>query len=151
MEQLSLRSIEEQLRDSIQAYLDEDGEIKGVTVKLAYEIPEEIEYPLVVINEIENSENTRYTIASGEQVTNLAYQIECICSTTEVGDEILDASRSAKLLATKVSLVCGGKDYKMRRVGNTPLTPITSDRTVMRYIERYECCLFLKQNILYRR
>lgn len=115
-------------------------------------MPKVIEYPLVVITEIANSENTRYTTQDGEQVTNLTYQIETLCQTTELVDgTLLDATRSAKLLATKVSKLLGGEKYMMRRVGDNALRPVNQDKTIMRYIERYETCLFLKQNTLYRR
>lgn len=121
-------------------------------MKLAYEVPQVIEYPLVVITEIANSENTRYTTHEGEQVTNLTYQIETLCEATELKDgTLLDPTRSAKLLGTKISKFLGGENYKFRRVGDNALRPITQDKTIMRYIERYETCLFLKQNTLYRR
>lgn len=137
-------------------------------VKLNYEVPDKIEYPLVVITEILNSEDTRYTTADGEQVTDLTYQVECICRATKVNVEkevineetgkaetiveqnILDSTRSAKLLALKVANVLG-KEYKLRRIGNNPTNPVNADKTIMRAIDRYEGCLFLKQNIIYRR
>lgn len=137
-------------------------------VKLAYEVPDKIEYPLVVLTEILNSEDTRYTTDKGEQVTDLTYQVECICRATNVNVEVekvneetgetetitekqtLDSTRSAKLLALKVSHVLGGT-YKLRRLGNNPLNPVNADKTIMRAIDRYEGCLFLKQNIIYRR
>lgn len=137
-------------------------------VKLAYEVPDKIEYPLVVLTEILNSEDTRYTTDEGEQVTDLTYQVECICRATNVNVEVekvseetgetetitekqtLDSTRSAKLLALKVSHVLGGT-YKLRRLGNNPLNPVNADKTIMRVIDRYEGCLFLKQNIIYRR
>lgn len=121
-------------------------------VKLSYEVPNKVSYPLVVITEIVNSENTKYSTDKGEQVTNLSYQVESICDTTELSDKtILDASRSAKLLGTKISKLLGGERYKLERKGDDPLKAISSDRTIMRYINRYEGCLYLKQNIIYRR
>lgn len=121
-------------------------------VKLSYEVPNKVSYPLVAITELVNSENTKYSTDKGEQVTNLSYQIDSICDTTQLSDgTILDASRSAKLLGTKISKLLGGERYKLERKGDSPLVAINSDRTIMRYINRYECCLFLKQNIIYRR
>lgn len=121
-------------------------------VKLSYEDLDNISYPLVVITEIVNTENSKYSTDKGEQVTNLTYQVESICDTTELSDKIiLDASRSAKLLGTKISKLLGGENYKLERKGDDPLKAISSDRTIMRYINRYEGCLYLKQNIIYRR
>ena len=140
------------MKEELIQYLKEDNTFKQVNVKLAYEIPTVIEYPLVVITEILNSENDRYSTIDGEQVTNITYQVESICEATELTDgTILDATRSAKLLAIKVSKLFGGERYNFKRVGDSPLRPVNADKTIMRYIDRYEGCLFLKQNIIYRR
>ncbi len=121
-------------------------------VKNAYDIPKKIEYPLVIITEINNSENLKFTTIKGEQVTNLAYQIESYCDDTQLSNgEIIRAVDSAKLLGTKISKLLGGEKYKMARVGQDSLQNSTPDSTVKRHIQRYECCLELKTNTLYRR
>lgn len=121
-------------------------------VKKSYEVPQEVEYPLVVITEILNSENTRYTTNEGEQVTNLTYQIDCQCKQTKIADgTILNAPDSSKLLGIKISKLLGGQRYKMRRVGDNAQSTLRADRTIMRNINRYECCLYLKQDTIYRR
>lgn len=115
-------------------------------------MPSTRKYPLVAITEIENNENTRYSTTEGEQVTNLAYQIECLCEITQLKDgSILSAADSAKLLGTKISKLLGGKNYNMARVGQGIVQPLASDNTVKRHIQRYDCCLELKTNTLYRR
>lgn len=119
-------------------------------VKKAYELPEEITYPLVVVQEIENTENLKFSTTKGEQVTNLAYQIDAYCDTTQLSTgEILNAGDSAKLLGNKISKLLGGEKYKMARVGNDPTVPIGPDSTIMRNVQRYNCCLH--KNIIYRR
>lgn len=121
-------------------------------VKPAYDVPQIIEYPLVTVLEIDNSENDRYSTDEGEQVTNLSYQIETMCETTQLKDgTFLTPSESAKLLGKIVAQLLGGKRYKMKRIATSPLLPLTPDQTVMRYIQRFECCLFNKQNTIYRR
>ena len=82
-------------------------------VKNAYDIPKKIEYPLVIITEINNSENLQFTTIEGEQVTNLAYQIDSYCDDTQLSNgEIIRAVDSAKLLGTKISKLLGGAKYK---------------------------------------
>lgn len=121
-------------------------------VKNAYDIPNKIKYPLVVITEIINSENTKFSTRKGEQVTNLSYQIECLCENTKLSTgDILSAADSAKLLGTKISKLLGGERYKMARIGQDIIQSSPSDNTVKRYIQRYECCLDLRTNTLYRR
>lgn len=133
-------------------YIEEDGTFLNVMVKNAYDIPNKIEYPLVVVTELLNSENTKYSTNDGEQVTNLTYQIDVYCQNTKIiNDNILNAIDSAKLLGTKISKLLGGERYKMARVGQEILQSLSADNTVKRHTQRYECCLELKTNTLYRR
>ena len=121
-------------------------------VKNSYDIPNKIEYPLVVVTEILNSENTKYSTREGEQVTNLTYQIESYCKDTKLADgSILSAANSAKLLGVKISKLLGGIDYKMVRVGQEVIQDLSVDNTVKRHIQRYECCLDIRTDTLYRR
>lgn len=121
-------------------------------VKNSYDIPNKIDYPLVVVTEILNSENTRYSTREGEQVTNLTYQIESYCKDTKLSDgSILSAANSAKLLGIKISKLLGGIDYKMVRVGQEVIQDLSVDNTVKRHIQRYECCLDIRTDTLYRR
>lgn len=121
-------------------------------VKNSYDVPNKIEYPLVTVTEILNSENTRFSTREGEQVTNLTYQIDAYCQNTKLTDgTILSAADSAKLLGIKISKLLGGSRYKMVRVGQDVLQSLAIDNTVKRHIQRYECCLDLRTDTLYRR
>lgn len=121
-------------------------------VKNSYDIPNKIEYPLVVVTEILNTENTKYSTREGEQVTNLTYQIESCCKDTKLADgSILSAANSAKLLGIKISKLLGGINYKMVRAGQDVIQELAVDNTVKRHIQRYECCLDIRTDTLYRR
>lgn len=121
-------------------------------VKNSYDIPNKIEYPLVVITEILNTENTKYSTREGEQVTNLTYQIESYCKDTKLADgSILSAANSAKLLGIKISKLLGGINYKMVRAGQEVIQELAVDNTIKRHIQRYECCLDIRTDTLYRR
>lgn len=107
---------------------------------------------MVVVSEIYNAENTRFSTIEGELVTNLTYQIECLCKDTQLADgTIISAIESAKLLGIKISKLLGGVKYKMARVGQDVTTTLAVDNTVKRNIQRYECCLDLRTNTIYRR
>lgn len=120
-------------------------------VKKTYDVPKKFTYPLVVVSEILNSENTRYSTNEGEQVTNLTYQVEALCEITKINGKVYSAVDSATMLGNKISLLLGGKNYKMARVGQDVVQPLATDNTIMRHIQRYECCLDLKTNTIYRR
>lgn len=121
-------------------------------VKKAYDIPKKIKYPLIVVTEILNSENTQFSTNEGEHVTNLTYQVETLCEITKLSNgKVYSAVDSVTMLGNKVSLLLGGKSYKMVRVGQDVTQPYTADNTVMRNIQRYECCLDLRTNTIYRR
>lgn len=120
-------------------------------VKKAYDVPKKFTYPLVLVTEILNSENTRYSTDEGEQVTNLTYQVETLCEITKINGKVYSAVDSATMLGNKISLLLGGKAYKMARTGQDVVQPLTTDNTIMRHIQRYECCLDLKTNTIYRR
>lgn len=121
-------------------------------VKNSYDIPNKIEYPLVVVTEILNTENTKYSTREGEQVTNLTYQIESYCKDTKLADgSILSAANSAKLLGIKISKLLGGINYKMVRAGQEVIQELAVDNTIKRHIQRYECCLDIRTDTLYRR
>lgn len=122
-------------------------DFQSVTVKGAYDIVPEIDYPLITILEIENTENSRFTDNNGEHVSDLSYQIEC-CSrnTTE-----LEATESAMLMGRVVNELLTGSKYKLRRIGTPTLAPIPDDPDIIRYILRYSCSIDLDTNTIYAR
>lgn len=141
-----------QIVNDIKKYFNEDNLFENVMVKKAYDIPNKVKYPLISVQEILNSENTQFSTREGEQVTNLTYQIDVLCGVTKLkNNTTLSAVDSSTLLANKVSKLLGGKNYKMVRVGQNVTQPYSADNTIIRNIQRYECCLDLRTNTIYRR
>ena len=122
-------------------------DFQSVTVKGAYDTVPEINYPLITILEIQNTENSKFTDNNGEHVSDLSYQIEC-CSrnTTE-----LEATESAMLMGKIVNELLTGPKYKLSRVGTPSIVPIVDDKDVIRYILRYSCSIDLDTNTIYAR
>lgn len=115
--------------------------IKGI-----YDENPPADYPMITIQELDNSENTRFSTAEGEQVSNLSYQIDCYSRQTLN----LQATDSVMLMGRIVNEVLGGPKYKMTRISTPALMPLIEDRSVMKYSLRYNCVLFLNQHTIYK-
>lgn len=101
---------------------------------------------MITIDEIDNSENENFSTATGEQVSNLAYQIDCYSKQTSH----LQASDSARFMGKIVNEVLGGEKYKMTRTGTPALVPLINDDTVMKYTLRYRCVLDINHHTIYK-
>ena len=132
-------------------YLDSEKNVetkdyKDTTIKGIYDENPPVNYPMVTIFELDNSENERFSTAQGEKVSNLSYQIDCYSRSTE----FLQATESAMLMGRIVNNVLGGPNYKMIRVGTPVLMPLIQDKTVIKYSLRYTCVLELDTNTIYK-
>lgn len=99
------------------------------------------------MQEIDNSENERYTDNDGEHVSNLAYQIDSFSRSFEE----MEAKDLVILMGNRINQVLTGTKYKLTRVGAPTLAPLISDKSIMRYSLRYECSIFLDTNTIYKR
>lgn len=115
--------------------------IKGI-----YDENPPVNYPMVTIFELNNSENERFSTADGEKVSGLDYQIDCYSRSTEY----LQATDSAMLMGRVVNRLLGGPKYKMTRIGTPVLMPLIQDKTVIKYSLRYTCVLELDTNTIYK-
>lgn len=115
-------------------------------VKGIYENNPKITYPMITINEIRNTENTKFSTSTGEKVSNLAYQFDCYSKDLEN----LQAAQSAKLMGKILNKLIGGPRYKMNRIGTPVLLPLTQDKTVLKYSLRYSCVLDLERHIIFK-
>lgn len=99
------------------------------------------------MQEIENSENTKYTTNEGIHVIDLAYQIDCFSrsySEFEAKDMVI-------LMGKRVDEVLTGKKYRMTRTGTPSLLPVLSEKNILKYSLRYECSLDIDNHIIYKR
>ena len=101
----------------------------------------------IAVQELDNTENTRYTDNDGEHVSNLSYQIDCFSRSFEE----IEAKDMVILMGKRVNEVLTGENYKLSRVGTPSIMPILSDKSVMRYSLRYECSILLDTNTIYKR
>ena len=150
MEELSTYSIEDQIKKDLKECEFINELFDSVKVVSAYEIPKKPTFPIIVVEEIYNRENSRYTTLEGEQATNLSYSIVVLCETTKLKTgEILSPKNSTKLLMLRINKLLGGEKYQMKRAMNSPIVPQKEDNSVMGCEQIYETVLF--KDTLYRK
>lgn len=120
-------------------------DFKDILIKKAYEENPKIKYPAIEIQEIDNSESLNYSDNRGEQYSNLGYQITIYSRNIPS----MQAEEAVRMLGNEVNKVLGGQ-YKMNRLGNPVVVPMTTDSTILQYIVRYSGVLSLEYNILYK-
>lgn len=116
-----------------------------LTIKEAYEQNPKISYPMITIQEIDNSESEQYSSNLGEEFSNLGYQINIY--TRDISS--MQKNEIVKKIADKVNNVLGVK-MNMVRNGNPITMLVPSDSTVLQYSVRYTCVLDIIRNILYK-
>ena len=114
-----------------------------LTIKEAYEQNPKISYPMITIQEIDNSESEQYSSNLGEEFSNLGYQINIY--TRDISS--MQKNEIMKKIADKVNNVLGVK-MNMVRNGNPITMLVPSDSTVLQYSVRYTCVLDIIRNIL---
>ena len=118
---------------------------KNTIVKEAYKTLPKTKYPMVTIQEIDNSEVESRTTAEGERTTLLSYQIVCYSRDTNEYEYV----ESAKFMANIVNNFIMS-NYKMRRLGSPIPQPYISDNTVMTSTQRYSCVYDNETNLIYK-
>lgn len=136
-----------QLKDDLQEVFNNHEEYNNVTVKQQYDDFPSIEFPVVVIYEIENTDVSKF-YDGREHISNISYQI------------IVYAEQSAtKTASDNVQCILniirdymrGPRYHALRRIGNTPITKKHDDDNVKIGYVRYVGRLNIDTNTIYRR
>lgn len=118
---------------------------KNTIIKEAYKSLPKNKYPMITIQEIDNSEVTSRTTANGEQTTLLTYQIVCYSRDTEEYEYVESARFMGELIKDFID-----QNYKMIRAGSPTLIPYIQDNTIMTYTQRFSCVYDKETNLLYK-
>lgn len=118
---------------------------KNITIKEIYKELPKINYPMITIQEFDNSENIGYSSNLGEEFSNIGYQINFLSRNLPTM-QASDALREMMFETNKVL----GEEYKMIRGVPTPVLPLPSDNTVFQASIRYTCVFDLEQNRIYK-
>ena len=136
-----------QIIDDIKELFENNDTYNDMLVKEKYELYPKISYPGITVEEIENEDNARY-FDETERVSNLGYQFNIYTEQSNDKTAIQNVREIAKILDTYLK---GPKYRCLRRIGSLVIAPMPSDDNVMIGYLRYDCCLELNTNTIYRR
>lgn len=136
-----------QLVEDVQKTFATTDNYSDVIVKEIYEIYPKISYPAITIEEIENEDNQQF-FDETERVTNLGYQFTIHAEQSRDKTAIQNVREIANILDTYLK---GVKYRCLRRVGSLTIVPMNNDKNVMLGYLRYNCCVEVDTNTIYRR
>lgn len=137
----------EQLVTDIDALFKTTLDYSDTIVKEIYDIYPEIHYPLVTVQEIENSDNAKF-FDETERVTNLTYQFTINAEQSENKTAIQNVREMAMIIDNYMKQP---KYRCLRRIGALMIVPTAADDNVMQGHLRYNCHLEKDTNTIYRR
>lgn len=129
-------------------YEDYNDDYKDIVVKEEYELYPEISYPMVTIEEIDNSNAVKFKDDSGEFASNLGYQFNISSDQTAN----YTAQQNVRRIATIINAYLQNGIYKcLDRVGGLVIAPHISDPNIKTGHLRYNCVVRHDNNTIYRR
>lgn len=124
-----------------------NGTYSDIVIKEIYEIYPKISYPAITIEELENEDNQQF-FDETERVTNLGYQFTIHAEQSRDKTAIENVREIANILDTYLK----EPRYRcLRRIGSLTIVPMNNDKNVMLGYLRYDCCVEVDTNTIYRR
>lgn len=117
----------------------------NLTIKEAYSKIPKIQYPLITIEQIDNSEARQYSSNLGEEFSNMGFQINFY--TRDISS--MQANEAIMIVMDKINKVLGEK-LKMVRLASPVIMPLPADTTVIQCSVRYSCVFDIMRNIIYK-
>lgn len=140
-------SLIDQLKIDLKDLFDECNEYNNMLVKTSYEEFPEITYPCVIIEELENSDNTRFYNGK-ENVVDVGYQFTIYADQTETKDAVLNVRTIINIIKEYMR---GDRYHALQRMGPTPITKSLTDENIRLGYMRYIGCIDINTNTIYRR
>ena len=136
-----------QLRDDLTELFENSQSYQNVDVKAQYDEFGDIQYPCVIIYELDNTPDPRY-YDKNEHVNNVAYQFT-VMSERSFED---DANKMVMLIMDYITKYMRGRKYKsLQKVGYTGVQSHPNDTNIKVGYMRYEGCIDIDTNTIYRR
>lgn len=136
-----------QLISDVQEAFAINGTYSDIVIKEIYEKYPKISYPAITIEEIENEDNQQY-FDETERVTNLGYQFTIHAEQSRDKTAIQNVREIANILDSYLK----EPRYRcLRRIGSLTIVPMDNDKNVMLGYLRYDCCVEVDTNTIYRR
>lgn len=140
-------TLTEQLKVDIKTYFDDETEYEDMLVKEKFDILPKTKYPCIYIEEIDNSDNTRYHDET-EEVSSLGY----IFTINADQSETLTANQNVRNIANLLDSYLKGDRYRcLTRTSGLIIKPLPVDDTIMTGYMIYNCDVEIKTNTIYRR
>ncbi len=136
-----------QLTDDLQDMFNNTSDYNDVTVKYSYDGDDSITYPCVIIQEIENTDNSRYYDLQ-EHVVDVAYQFTILSEASYDNDAVTNVMNIMNLIKKYMR---GERYHSLHRHGNEPIVNHPNDDNIKIGYMRYTGCIDIDNNIIYRR
>ena len=137
----------DQLKIDLKELFKNYEQYQDMEVKASYEEFPIVSYPLIVIEELENTDNNRYYDGK-EHIVDVGYQLAIHAEQTET----MDAVENVRNIINIVKEYMRGERYHaLRRLGTTPITTSRTDENVRIGYMRYMGCINIDTNTIYRR
>ena len=129
--------------------LPSEAEELPFTIKEVYDTQPKINYPLITLEEVTNEEDTNFRNNDGEQIGYLVYEINIYSRQTTK----YEASKTVRLIGKIINdYLSSSKEYRcLTRIGTPALLPLNGDKSIMRYVLKYDCNLDIKRHIIYQK
>ena len=136
-----------QLRDDLETLFSTDTDYPNMMVKTSYEGNEDIDYPYIVVEELDNSDVDRFYDGK-EHVIDVGYQFTIFAEQTEDRD----AKTNVRMIMSKIKDYMRGERYhSLHRVGSSPDAALPNDSNVRIGYMRYNGRIDIDTNTIYRR
>ena len=137
----------DQLKDDLQELFYNDAEYNDLIVKTAYEGDEDISYPCLIIDELDNRDVQRFYDGT-EHVIDVGYQFTILAEQSATRD----ATTNVRAIINIVKQYMRGERYHaLRRIGSSPDAALPGDSNIRIGYMRYEGRINIDDNRIYRR
>ena len=136
-----------QLKEDLQGLFSEDEDYSDLVVKTAYDGDSNISYPLIIIRELDNYDDNQFYDGE-EHIVDVGYQFNILADQSST----LSAEDNVRNIIFKIRNFMRGERYHaLERVGGSPIVASRSDRNIMIGFMRYQGCIDIDTNTIYRR
>ena len=137
----------DQLKDDLQELFYNDAEYNDLIVKTAYEGDEDISYPYVLIEELNNRDVQRFYDGT-EHVIDVGYQFTIFAEQSATKDAITNVRTIINIIKQYMR---GERYHALHRVGSSPDAALPGDSNVRIGYMRYDGRINIDDNRIYRR
>ena len=137
----------DQLETDLNELFQSTDDYKNITVKHAYREFPKISYPMIIIDELENSDVHRYYDGT-EHVVNVGYQFSVYAKQSSKLDAVDNVRQILEIIKNYMR---GERYHALQRISSQPIVPHPTDSNIRIGYVRYIGCIDIDTNTIYRR